>query len=149
TAEFVDLEARLKNKTMQEATLRGYLTDKKAQSELKDILTVEHELARVRGEIEQMEGQRRLLNNLTSLATIGVVIQEVKNYVPPETPTFASTITKTFVESIELLVTLIKQVVIAIVAAAPWLCVMAAGFIPCWFIVTRRHARPAAPQTPA
>jgi hypothetical protein len=149
TAQFVDLEARLKNKTMQETTLRTYLTDKKAKSELKDILAVEQELARVRGEIEQMEGQRRLLNNLTSLATISVVIQEVKNYVPPETPTFASTIKRTFVESIDLLVTFAKQVVIAVVAAAPWLFVIAGGVISGWFIVSRRHVRPAAPQTPA
>jgi hypothetical protein len=149
TAEFVDLEARLKNKTMQETTLRGYLTDKKAKSELKDILAVEQELARVRGEIKQMEGQRRLLNNLTSLATISVVMQEVKDYVPPETPTFASTISKTFVESIELLVGCVKQIVIAIVAAAPWLFVIAAAIIPCWFIMSRRHVRPAAPQSTA
>jgi hypothetical protein len=149
TAEFVDLEARLKNKTMQETTLRGYLTDKKARSELKDILAVEQELARVRGEIEQMEGQRRVLNNLTSMATISVVIQEVRNYVPPETPTFASTIGKTFVESIQLLVAFMKQIVIAIVAAAPWLFVIAGGIIPSWIILSRRHVRPATPQTPA
>lgn len=121
TARYVDLDARLKNKKAQEETLRGYLQEKKATAQLKDILTVEQELARVRGEIEQMEGELRLLTNLTDLATATVSVREVKNYVPPETPKFSTDVTRMFARSLEALQNLGKFVVLLAVAVAPWL----------------------------
>lgn len=121
TAEYVDLEARIKSKKQQEESLRGYLKETKPSSQLKDILIVEQELARVRGEIEQMEGQLRLLANLTELTTITVTMQEVRNYVPPQAPTFAATVASTFHRSLSALIGVGKWCVLVIVAAAPWL----------------------------
>jgi hypothetical protein len=41
TEEYYDLEARIKNKKVEEGRLQGYLDDKKATSKLEDILTIE------------------------------------------------------------------------------------------------------------
>jgi hypothetical protein len=148
TAQYVDLEARLKNKKDEEETLRGYLKEKKGTSELKDILTVEKELARVRGEIEQMEGELRVLTNLTALASVTVVIQEIKNYVPPQTPTFASTVSTTFGDSVDALVRFGKATVILGAAVTPWLPVVGLVVGMAWGLVRVLRRRVVAP-TPA
>lgn len=55
--EYVDIEARIANLKRLEDR---YVTLLKEQTgKLEDVLKVEQELARVRGEIEQAEGRRR------------------------------------------------------------------------------------------
>src|SRR5262249_13120461 len=101
TEEYYDLEARIKNKNAEEGRLQGYLDDKKATSKLEDILTIERELNRVRGEIDQAEGRMRMLSNLSTLATIEVTLREVKDYVPSQG--FAAQIGGTFSGSLDAL----------------------------------------------
>jgi tellurite resistance protein len=55
TEEFYDVDARLRNKRVEEQRLVEHL--KKSTARLQDILAVEREISRVRGEIEQMEGR--------------------------------------------------------------------------------------------
>src|SRR5262249_52875363 len=94
TEEYYDLDSRIKNKKVEEERLRKHLDQ--STGKLDEILAVERELSRVRGEIEQQEGRLRMLANLTSLTTVAVTIQEIKNYVPPQAPTFAANIANTF-----------------------------------------------------
>ena len=61
------------------------------------------ELSRVRSEIERMQGRLRALSNLTSLATVTVTASEIKGYVPPQAPTLATRISRTFAASLETL----------------------------------------------
>ena len=56
--EFVDLEARLRNLEREETVIAG-LFDRKGK--IAEVLEVERELARVRGEIEQIRGHLRYL----------------------------------------------------------------------------------------
>lgn len=74
TEEWVDLEARIENKTKQEKSLQNHL---EREAELSDILAVEQELYRVRGEIERLEGRMRYLKNQVSLSTITVNLDEI------------------------------------------------------------------------
>jgi hypothetical protein len=121
TAQYVDLDARLKNKKEQEETLRGYLKDTKARDQLKDILAVEQELGRVRGEVEQLEGELRLLSNLTSLTTVTLSVKEIKNYVPPEAPSFATNATRTLTGSTDAFIAVARACALAVIAAVPWI----------------------------
>jgi uncharacterized protein DUF4349 len=79
--EFVDLEARLRNFERHEAQLLSFMG--KAQK-VPDLLALESELARVRGEIEQATGRLRFLKARTDLATIQVALVRAPFLAPPD-----------------------------------------------------------------
>jgi hypothetical protein len=147
TEEYYDLEARIKNKKVEETRLQGYLEDKKATSKLEDILAIERELNRVRGEIEQAEGRLRLLSNLSALATLDVTMHEVKDYVPPQAPTFGNQITSTFSGSLDALTAVGKAVVLTAVALSLWLPLLAVVGLSAWLVVRRLRSAHGQPVT--
>jgi hypothetical protein len=69
TEEFIDTGARLDNLKRQEARLQEIL---KMANTVKDVLEVEHELERVRGEIERLTGRLNYLNRSVEMSTITV-----------------------------------------------------------------------------
>lgn len=73
TEEYIDLEARLKNYEKQEARLLEILN--KAER-VEDILKVEEQLGRVRGEIERLTGRLKYLNERIEMATITLELYE-------------------------------------------------------------------------
>jgi hypothetical protein len=138
TEEFYDVQTRVKNKKVEEDRLVKHL--EKSTGKLDEILKVEAEISRVRGEIEQMEGRLRFLANLSELTTIHLQIQEIKDYVPPQAPTFTSNIASTFTNSYDLLVAFGKNLVLLGVALSPWLPLVAIIVIPSWYFI-RKQAR--------
>lgn len=72
TEEFIDIEARLKAKKALELQFMEIM--KRANS-VEDALSVQSELAEVRGEIEKIEGRKRFLENQASLSTIKIRLQ--------------------------------------------------------------------------
>jgi len=79
--EFVDLEARVRNFERHEAQLLSFMG--RAQK-VQDLLALESELARVRGEIEQATGRLRFLKARTDLATIQVALLRAPFVTPPD-----------------------------------------------------------------
>lgn len=73
TEEFIDLDARLGNLKKQEARLSDIL---KTATTVKDVLEVERELERVRGEIERLTGRLNYLNQSVEMSTISVSASE-------------------------------------------------------------------------
>lgn len=136
--EYYDLEARIGNKEKQETRLLELLAD--ATGKLEEVLSVERELARVREEIERMEGRVRVLNDLTSLTTVELTINEIKDYVPEEAPTYATRVRRAFEGSVDLLVSAAVELSIVVIAVLPWLGVL---LIPATVIIllVRRHRR--------
>jgi hypothetical protein len=72
--EFVDLSARVTNGRRLEDRLVELLRTRTGK--LQDVLTVERELARVREEIERMEGRMRFLKTSAQLSTLSVNLFE-------------------------------------------------------------------------
>ena len=72
--EYVDLTARAANARRLEDRLVGLLA--RRTGKLDDVLAVERELARVRGEIERHEGRLRFLGNRVSTSTLSVRLHE-------------------------------------------------------------------------
>jgi hypothetical protein len=137
TDQFVDLDARLKNKRTEEERLLDHL--KKSTGKLEDILTVERELSRVRGEIEQTQGRLQKLTDLTALSTVTITLSERRGYVPPQAPSFGTTVGRTFGDSVGLLVDFGKWLVLFAVALAPWLPVLAVVGTAVWIVLRRRR----------
>jgi len=85
TAQYVDLNARLANSRNTEQRLVEVLNQRTGK--MADILAVENEIARVRGEIEQMEAQRKSLEHRVAYAELQVELKEeykaALNVAPP------------------------------------------------------------------
>jgi len=74
TKEYFDTQARLENSRRMEAQLQDLL--KHENSKVADLLQVERELGRVRGEIEQMQGQLKLYDFQVQYATVTMQVRE-------------------------------------------------------------------------
>jgi hypothetical protein len=136
TEAYTDLDARLKNKQSSEQRLLSHL---EKTGELKDTLEVERELSRVRGEVEQLQGQLNLLKHKTDLATIILTLQERAGFTPVTTPTFKTQASRTFAESWQAFGVFLRLLALFIVAAVPWLCAMAPVVGAVWLWKRRRH----------
>lgn len=76
TAEFVDVEARLKNKRQLEEKYRELL--KKADN-MEDILKIEGEISTIREDIESTEGRLRYLESQVGYSTLTVTYYEASS----------------------------------------------------------------------
>lgn len=72
--EYADASARLANARRLEERLLALLTSRTGK--LEEVLAVERELARVRGEIEQIEGRLRYLRTRAAMSTLTVTVHE-------------------------------------------------------------------------
>jgi len=151
TEEFYDLEARIRQKKVEEAGLlklqeqAAAIMNKDPKARMEDLLAVRREWNNVRQEIERMEGRLKLLTNLTDLTTVTLTIQERKNYVPPTAPTFGGRIGQTFTDSVDALKRFGQGLVLVAVGLGPWLPVIAVVVVPLWLLFRRlmRRARSA------
>jgi hypothetical protein len=74
TEQFIDLEGRLANARNTEQRLTVILRERTGK--LSDVLDVEKELDRVRGEIEQMDGEKKGLIKRVDYATVDLTVME-------------------------------------------------------------------------
>lgn len=74
TSQYVDLEARLANARNTEQRLTDVLRERAGK--LADVLAVEQEISRVRGEIEQMETEKKTLTNRVEFLSLEVKVTE-------------------------------------------------------------------------
>jgi hypothetical protein len=72
TAEWVDVDARLRNAHREEEQYLGIM---RRAGSVQDTVDVAEKLAAVRERIEQMQGQLNLLNNQVDMATISVTLR--------------------------------------------------------------------------
>jgi hypothetical protein len=74
TDQYFDLEIRLENQKALAKRLVALL--ERRTNELKDLLEIERELARVRTQIDSMEGRKRLWDSQVALSTLVVEVHE-------------------------------------------------------------------------
>jgi hypothetical protein len=135
TEQYYDIEARIKNKKVEEQTLNKILQERSGK--LEDVLKIEMELSRVRGEIEQLEGKIRVLENLSSLATLTLNIREREKFAPPP-PTvadFPTQISRTWNAAILNLVNHGKSLVLWAVSWVLWIPFLLLGLVLGWVVL--------------
>lgn len=116
TEEFVDLQARITNKKKLEARIIELL--ERPDDKIQHVIEVERELARVREEVERMEGRLRFLTDQTSLTTITLNIREERNYVPPQAPTLGNRVASAWTTSLINCRQFLENAVVFVVANA-------------------------------
>ncbi len=84
TSRYTDLQARLTNLEATEEELRAMLQEvrQKPNARAEDIMEVYRELAKVRGEIDQVKGQIQMWDKMVALATIDLRLTPVTEVAP-------------------------------------------------------------------
>ena len=120
TMQYVDLESRLNNQKAQEARLVEIL---EMAETVEEVLEVEKELFRIRGDIESMTAQFNQLSDRISYSTIDVSLRE--ETIPTEVispnafDNFGERIRQAFVGSINFVLGAISFIVIALISLIP------------------------------
>lgn len=139
TQQHVDLSARLENLRAQEARLREFFD---AAQNVEEMLAIEKELGRVRGEIESLDAQVTYLERQAAMATVTVELTEPRAVVTPQGPSwgFVEAVTNGFRGAAELLT---GALTVAIATSPLWL-IGVVLFLPIRAMVRRRRGRAAA-----
>ena len=118
-AQWVDLDARLRNAHRTEERLTELLAQK--SDSLEDVLAVERELARVREEIETQEAQRRGLDAQVAMSTLTLSARVETPFETAVAIGFGDEAARTLSGSLSLMAKTARAGALVLVALAPWL----------------------------
>ncbi|XLQ20245.1 MAG: DUF4349 domain-containing protein [Candidatus Moraniibacteriota bacterium] len=128
TARFIDLESRIKNKKEHEERLRSFF---KKADDVDELIQVERELARVRTEVESMEGQLKYLKDQTQYSTINVSLREDSSIVVSDSWRPMQVVTDSFNTLIKKATNLLNIVIRFTITSLPFIIIFAVG---AWFL---------------
>ena len=114
--EYLDVEARLRNKKALEGQ---FLDIMKQARKVEDALDVQTQLADVRTEIERLEGRRRFLENQAALSTITTTLQMPQPIIASTTSGFGTTIKQAFGDAVDTAVSIVLFVIQAVIVLVP------------------------------
>lgn len=136
TQEHVDMSARLANLRAEEERLREFFD---AAKNVTEMLAIEQELARVRGEIESLDAQVKYLERQAAMATVTIELVEPQDLVRPagESWGFGDAITDGFRGAAGV----IKLAITFLIATAPLWALGIVAFFVVRTIVRRRRSR--------
>jgi hypothetical protein len=139
--QYVDLQARLKSARATEQRLIELLGTRTGK--LQDVLEAERELARIRGEIESMQGQSALLVHRVNYATVQVNLnEEYRQVLGSGTISTGTKIRNALVEGFTNLEDgAVALLVFAFAVGPPLLFWLAILLVPGWFMWKRFRVR--------
>ena len=138
TQQHVDQSARLDNLRAQEKRLRDFFD---AAKDVKEMLSIEQELGRVRGDIESLDAQVKFLERQAAMATVTVELSEPRPVVSPgaESWGFMDAITN----GIRGAASVLTGFLTVLIATSPlWIAAAVLFFPICALIRRRRAAKP-------
>jgi hypothetical protein len=136
TQQHIDMSARLKNLRAEEVRLRDLLN---RAGKVSDLLAVERELSRVRGEIESMAAQLAYLEGQAALATLTVALEQPGPVVRPSTGGWG--LIDAVTRGVQGAALLVRELITALLALSPLLLI---GGLVWWLIARRARKRRAA-----
>lgn len=132
SAQYRDTYNQAVNLEVREAKLREIMGTAKT---VQDVMAVEAELSRVRGEINQLKGNLQQWDALVSLSRITVNITEVRSLESQVTgldTSLMGRIREAFIASVNRVIMGMENVAVGLVAAIPWLLVGAVVLAAAW-----------------
>ncbi len=140
TQQHADLIARLKNSRETEARLQDILRNRTGK--ISDVLAVEQEIARVRGEIEQMEAEQKSLEHRVDFATIDLKLsEEYKAQLGSPSPSVSTRFHNAFVAGYRDALETAVGALLFVVEYGPSLFLWLAVLFPIPFLLWRRWRR--------
>lgn len=133
TEEFIDLQARVRNLERHELRLLAFM-DRAVK--VSDLLAIEQEVARVRGEIERLTGRLRFIDHRVELATIEATVQEKAKRTSVAFWDVQASLQKVqaaFLATLRTILSAIEKTVVLITALVPVLLLVAAA----WLVIRR------------
>lgn len=144
TQQHADLVARLQNSRETEERLRAILQQRTGKIE--DVLQVEEEIARVRGEIESMEAEQQVLEHRVSFASVDLqLFEEYKEQLNPSTMSTTGRLQNAFIEGIRNASGTILGLILLLEAFGPAILIWGAIIGVPIYIAWRRHKKFMAP----
>lgn len=144
TAQYVDIEARLRSLRTQEARLLELM---KESGSLEELLAVQDKLMEVQYQIESYTGQMNVLTDRIDYATVRVYLEEVETYTPVE-PTFGERIGEAFRGMGENVQSTAEFLVLAVIYLIPLWIIGAIAAVVIVILVKRnkkKHPKPPVP----
>jgi hypothetical protein len=131
TEQYIDLKARLKNLEILEESLADLLN---RTGTIEEILKVEQELARIRGEIDSLQGQLNYLERNVTMSMIKVSLREPSSPFTPPGMDWG----ETFETAIRGLFAVISGLIILIIAILPLIVIIG---IPAYYLQRRKRIK--------
>jgi len=123
TADYTDTAARLASAKTLEKRLLQLVAE--GHGRIEDVLSVERELARVRGEVESLEAKIRQWDDLVAMATLSIELSTKRPQLaappPPAPPTFGARVDGAFHDSVESVRDAGVWLALTGIAVLPWL----------------------------
>lgn len=119
TEEYVDLEARIATARKLEARLLELLAG--GTKDVKDLLEVERELARVRESLERLEGKRKLFDGQVAMSTLTLRLVTRQSYEAGQPRGLGRQLSDTLGSSWRALGAFGRGALVVLVALLPWL----------------------------
>lgn len=142
TMQYIDLEARLKNQKAQEERLIEILD---MAETVEEVLEVEKELYRIRGEIESMTTQLMYLSDQVTFSTINVNLREetipTSGISPGVFDNFGKRIQEAFTGSINFVLRAVSIIILALIALLPVLILLGLFILAIVLIVKKAKKR--------
>jgi hypothetical protein len=140
TQQHADLVARLRNFRETEQRLQAILVQRTGK--ISDVLAVEQEIARVRGEIEQMEAEQESLEHRVDFATIDLsVAEEYKAQIGSRSPSISTRLRNALVAGYRSAVESMVGLVLFLAEYGPSALIWLALLAPLAWFLHRRWAR--------
>lgn len=139
TEQYTDTQSKIKNLKAQEEQL--LLIMKKANT-VEDILKVQDELSKVRGDIETLQGQVNMWDKLLAMSTVSITLNKIQDIggkpVKPTHITWAEIgrgISSGFNATLNFIVRLLGGILIVLISSVPVLPFIA---LSVWFVIRYR-----------
>jgi hypothetical protein len=142
TTAYFDVGVRIKTQSELERQLVALLA--RPTNKLSDLLEIERELARVREEIDRLEGRTRLWDNQVALSSLAITLEEPAPVVAGTGGGLRRTLGQSFGAAAENFVLALAAIIVATGSVLPAIVLVGAGGL-----AVRRWWRRRAPASPA